>query len=435
MKRRDFLKYGGAGLAASTAVAGPLAPVASACTASHGCTGSPDTIELRIDDTRIMMVDGKYFTFLAFKRTDIGGQDFRVPGPVLRVREDQPVTISVRNDRPEAHGFNITGLPCATIASIPPGETRCVTFTAPKAGTYLYYDGSRNVREPTSVPPVLYRVLGLHGALVVHPVQSHTAAGSPTPYSTSTHTPAIVALFDALGTTERFQGGNPGGKWQPCAIDQEYAIQEKIWLCNQVDPRLNALVTSSGITLGSILLNIAGNFTPRYFTINGRSGVDLASGDDVVAKNFIGEPTLIRVLNAGLCHHSTHIHGNHLMELAQADLATGEVVVRDNILERDVWQTWPMQRRDMLLPYEVPPDIPFRNPVTGEAIAFVAGEATAGQAVAVAEEPFPLRFVMHCHTEMSQTAAGGNYPQGLVTHWEIQGPLGGRTALTGSASL
>ncbi len=123
------------------------------------------------------------------------------------------------------------------------------------------------------------------------------------------------------------------------------------------------------------------------------------------------------------------------MELSQADLATGEVVVRDNILERDVWQTWPMQRRDMLLPYEVPPDIPFPNPVTGEAIAFVAGEASAGQAVAVVEEPFPLRFVMHCHTEMSQTAAGGNYPQGLVTHWEIQGPLGGRAALTGSASL
>jgi hypothetical protein len=43
-----------------------------------------------------------------------------------------------------------------------------------------------------------------------------------------------------------------------------------------------------------------------------------------------------------------------------------------------------------------------------------------------AQEPFPLRYVMHCHTEMSQTAAGGNYPQGMVSHWEILGGVGGR---------
>jgi hypothetical protein len=24
--------------------------------------------------------------------------------------------------------------------------------------------------------------------------------------------------------------------------------------------------------------------------------------------------------------------------------------------------------------------------------------------------------------EMSQTAGGGNYPQGLITHWEMVGP-------------
>jgi hypothetical protein len=29
---------------------------------------------------------------------------------------------------------------------------------------------------------------------------------------------------------------------------------------------------------------------------------------------------------------------------------------------------------------------------------------------------------MHCHIEMSQTAAGGNYPQGLVTDWQMLGP-------------
>ncbi len=425
MKRRDFLKYGGAGIAASTAAVAPLGSAAEACTAAQPCPGPLGTIALRIDDKRIMMVDGKFFNFLAFKRTDVGSQDFTVPGPVLRIREGDSITISVRNDRPEPHGFNVTGIPAATIDCIPPGETRCVTFTAPIAGTYLYYDGSRNLREPVASPALLYRVLGLHGALIVHPVISHTDAGSPTPFSKSTHSPKLVALFDALGTCERFQGGDLG-KWKGCEIDQEYSFQEKIWLVNQVDPKFNNLITASGITQSSLLLNMLGNFLPRYFTMNGRSGFDLASGDDVCPANYIGEPTLIRCLNAGLCYHSTHIHGNHLMELARADLATGAVVVHENIIERDVWQTWPMQRRDMLLPFEVPPDIPFRNPVTKAAIPL---------SEAVVQEQFPLRYVMHCHTEMSQTAAGGNYPQGLVTHWEIEGPLGGRALRTNSASL
>jgi len=34
-----------------------------------------------------------------------------------------------------------------------------------------------------------------------------------------------------------------------------------------------------------------------------------------------------------------------------------------------------------------------------------------------------MRYVTHCHTEMSNTAGGGNYPQGIVTHWEMTEPL------------
>ena len=48
-------------------------------------------------------------------------------------------------------------------------------------------------------------------------------------------------------------------------------------------------------------------------------------------------------------------------------------------------------------------------------------------------EPFPLRYVMHCHCEMSQTASGGNYPQGMVTRWEIVGGLGGRAQLAAAS--
>jgi hypothetical protein len=36
---------------------------------------------------------------------------------------------------------------------------------------------------------------------------------------------------------------------------------------------------------------------------------------------------------------------------------------------------------------------------------------------------------MHDHNEISNTAAGGNYPHGLSTHWEISGPIDPQTVV------
>jgi hypothetical protein len=174
---------------------------------------------------------------------------------------------------------------------------------------------------------------------------------------------------------------------------------------------------------------------PSYFTINNRSGYDLHADYDgqlpVIAKNYIGEPTLFRIVNVGLAHHANHFHGNHLMELARVDLnpkstTYGQIIVPDNIFEIDTTAMWPMQRRDLLLPFEIPPDIPYQIPVSGP-----TGSQFQRMVNKQAQEPFPLRYVMHCHTEMSQTAAGGNYPQGMVCHWEVLGGLGGRAKATG----
>jgi hypothetical protein len=76
---------------------------------------------------------------------------------------------------------------------------------------------------------------------------------------------------------------------------------------------------------------------------------------------------------------------------------------RDNIVELDTWLMSPMDRKDLLLPFCKPPDIP-------------------ENAWPPRQEPFPFKYPMHCHIEMSQTAAGGNYPQGLVTDWQMLGP-------------
>lgn len=428
MDRREFLIYGAAGAAIGLVIE-PTAALAQ----------STATFQLAIGDVRTRMVDGEYVNQIGFSLVSgyvptgkVAPKPTRVPGPVLRVREGTPVQISVTNNRKEWHGFEITNIP-ASKTQIAPGGSAMVSFTAPQAGTYIYHD--------TWGGTPLYRLLGLHGVMVVEPASGKTAKGSITPYSLDKIDAgarySVSALFDALGMTERFQGGL-AGKWKPAALTTEHDIQEKIWVCSSIDPRLNALVTpdqpiASNRTLTSNIVNI---FEPQYFTLNNRCGYDLHADDKdgvdnysvvpVIPQNYIGEPTLIRCVNVGLCHHSNHIHGNHLMELADVDFTAnspsyGRQVVEGSILEVDTWEMWPMQRCDMLLPYEIPPDIPYRIP-----LASPTGSQFQRMVNGQAQEPFPLRYVMHCHTEMSQTAKGGNYPQGLVSHWELWGGLGGR---------
>jgi Multicopper oxidase len=381
MRRRHFLKLG------TLTVAAALAAPASQ---SIGAT-LPSQFALTIAPANVEMIDGTHVYMLLYFLDD------SLPSPVMRAAEGQEITIVVTNSDTRPHGFAITGIAAATVPSIAPGASATITFTAPAGGSYLYHD-------PFEAP--LYRVLGLHGAFIVVPTDGTTPVGSSTPFSRSKQTVQVQSFFDALG------GGHPrfpGEKWNPNDPDRE-----KLWLFSQTDPTLNAAVAAGATVSGS---GVQGTFLPRYFTINGRSGFDTAvhgssssgSGGDHEAARLIeptgrqGQPCLIRSMNAGLATHSPHIHGNHVMICADTD-ATQTSHCETHVYERDAWLLKPLDRIDVVLPFERPPDIPAASwpPV---------------------DEPFPLRYVMHCHTEMSQTAGGGNYPQGCVTHWEMTGPL------------
>jgi hypothetical protein len=430
--RRDLLELGSSAVGAYAAmtVASGAAGAAVVCTTPLAAS----TFNLAISSTSVELVDGEVVTMLCY--ATVGSATPRSPGPVLRVTEGDTVSITISNGRPEAHGFEITGVPGSKV-TIQPGQTCRVDFVAPIAGTYLYHDAT----APGA--PSLYRVLGLHGAFIVHPRNGFSRADISkrciTPYSMDrmalTDPVGVVKVsqvFEAFGNTARF----PGGKWEPCPLNRDFSYQEKIWIFNEIDPRFNALILPDRINRPRISASDASmrlNFTPRYFTINGRSGYDLANGYDVVIANYIGEPTLIRTICAGVTHHSTHIHGNAIFELAHYMLTNdafvpptgstrtglaasdiGRPILHTNIWERDAWPTWPMQIRDVLLPLEVPPEIPDWE-------RYESGNA---------DEKFPLKYVMHDHCEMGTTAAGGNYPQGAVTHWELLGPLNGRNTPT-----
>jgi Multicopper oxidase len=381
MRRRRFLQLG-----TLTAAAALTVPTSR----SFGAV-LPSQFALTIAPANVELIDGTHVYMLLHFLDDL------LPRPVMRVSEGQEISITITNSDSRTHGFAIVGIPSATIPAIAPGATATITFVAPVGGSYLYHD-------PYEAP--VYRLVGLHGAFVVVPTDGTTPVGSWTPFSRAAQTVQVQSFFDALG------GGHPrfpGEKWNP--NDSE---REKIWLFSQTDPTLNAAIAAGGTVSGS---GVQATFLPRYFTINGRSGFDTAvhggsssgsGGGHEDARSIMpsgrqGQPCLIRSMNAGLATHSPHIHGNHVMMCSETDDA-GISLCETHVYERDAWLLKPLARIDVVLPFERPPDIPAAS-------------------WPPAEEPFPLRYVMHCHTEMSQTAGGGNYPQGCVTHWEMTGPL------------
>lgn len=154
--RRRFVR----GLTALTAlgVAGAYVRNAWALAASAGPVELRGTdFDLTVDELPVN------FTGQARSATVVNG---RLPGPVLRVREGDTVTLRVTNRLPEMttihwHGVilpaDMDGVPGISFPGIAPGETFTYRFTLKQSGTYWYH--AHTLHEQT----------GLYGALIVEP--------------------------------------------------------------------------------------------------------------------------------------------------------------------------------------------------------------------------------------------------------------------------
>jgi hypothetical protein len=370
MRRRDFLHTSLIGLAAIAA--DPLVKIPSGMLADEAHAATPNgPIKLRMVECLKEMIDLNQVYHWGFDDTIRGP---RIPGPVIMATEGEVLDITVYNDLPHPHGFAITGVLAPKI--IPSNRSIRFKLRTPAAGIYIYYD-------PLNDP--LNRMMGLHSVLISVPAD---AAESHCPYSAPT--PAVEMLFQDLGSSPMF----PGYPWRP----QKTAV----WIFGQTDSYLHERVQKGSTKTGDDFVK---RFLPRYFTINGRSGYFSAhEANDTKLMDHVGNPWLIRNVNVGLWGHSPHVHGNHAYRLA----VNGQV--QRNVFLLDTWTMHPMDAVDMLYPFVKPPDIPDETWALCEA--------------GTQEEPFPMAYPMHCHQEVSQTANGGNYPQGLITHLVFEGPLG-----------
>ena len=409
--RRQFIKYGaytaaGALFASYAPIPGFLEGEAEAANVA---------INLTISEAMVEMVDKTAVYMWLF--ADAAGPSF--PGPVIGgaprfVFAGDKVTINVTNNLDEDHSFEIVGVPRTSTGRIPPGGRATVRFKAPDAGTYLYAD---TLNAPVN------RVIGLHGAMVVRP---RPRRGVNTPYTRPTTN--VQRLFGALGGPDF-----PGDAWSPDPASPRN--RERIWLIAQVDPTFN-LVAQNGGNADNGGLNpadfLSDKFIPDYYTINGRTGAFSSSpktAPDIVPEGFIGEPHLIRILNAGVATHSPHIHANHIYVLSVNNVVQPNVVFLDTFTLTTLEDNFQGglrggSRADWLLPFLRPPDIsgpttpPLRSLIPQELALTIPGSSGAPGV-----PQSPLMYPMHCHTEMSQTSIGGNYPHGLITHFIITGDV------------
>jgi hypothetical protein len=367
MNRREFVSYGSAAALAASLAGAVAGQSAEAQTAVQ--------FELHLEEIWEEMIDGEVLFALAYRDPVT-----RLIRPPLRMIEGATVSLKLVNKTRKPRRFALTGFVNDRFPLLPAGSSQTLTFVAPSAGSYIYHDTSEGA---------VGRLVGLHGPFVVMPADGRTARGTKTPYTSPTR--AQSALFDALGVSTRFQGE----PWRP-----ELPERNLVWMFGSIDPALNRQVEANRPI---DLVGLPDTFLPRYFTLNGLSGYDAAHDEKTVPKGYEGEPVLIRSMNAGAATHSPHIHGNHVFVVA--DVTSDSLASRksSNVIELDSWDLAPLWRKDVVLPFFKPDDIP-------------------EEAWPPREEAFPLRYPMHCHMEMSQTAAGGNYPQGLITDWEMSGP-------------
>ena len=96
-----------------------------------------------------------------------------IPGPVLRWREGDDVTLAVTNRLPDTasihwHGIrtpaNMDGVPGLSFPGIAPGETFIYEFPVPQSGTYWYHSHSAFQEQ-----------VGLYGPLIIEPMRAARA--------------------------------------------------------------------------------------------------------------------------------------------------------------------------------------------------------------------------------------------------------------------
>ena len=265
-------------------------------TVGIACTTGP-AFELTAKADYIMMPDMNTVYMWSY---GAGNGTFQHPGPTLCVTEGDAVTVTLHNQLPYGQATSIVfpgqdnvqvgGSPVqpdlangSLTNSVANGQDIIYSFTATRAGTFLYESGTDT---KTQVP------MGMFGALIVRPAADSSFAFAPILDGNN-------AVIDATSTY-----------FEP---DQEFMA-----LLSEVDPYQHA-AWELGLNQGRAFdLN---NYRARYWLINGRGFPDSVADNNVpwlpnqpygaLARIYPSSYALERFINVGSEEYPFHPHGQN----------------------------------------------------------------------------------------------------------------------------
>lgn len=219
--------------------------------------------------------------------TNVSGGVPLIGGVTLNANEGDTINLTVYNQTLESHDFAIQSAGVGPV-TIPAGGNKLLSFSAPPAGDYIYFDPSTDAQ--TKQPN---RAIGMYGALVVRP------AGQ---------------LPGAVGNV---WAGGPSYKKDYTWVLSDF---DKLW--NKADK--DRVVAPAA-------------YKATYAFINGDFGSHSIKNKTNSPQQNVGDTIAIRIVNPGMIAHPIHFHGYH-----------GEVWRVDNVrqtrvLEKDVINVGPMQ--------------------------------------------------------------------------------------------
>lgn len=295
MKRRDFLKFGSAGLASAVAGGTGLiswTPRAEAATISK---------TFYITDGTPTMITGETVYLRGYSSS---ASSLNVPGESMVVQEGDTVTIKIVNTLSTPHSFVIDGM--VDSGTISGGQTKTVTFTAKNPGSYVYYD---KLNAPYNT------LIGLHGGFAVMPYNkpNQLYSGSPT------------------------------------------FVQQYFWIFNDIDPIWTKAIQSgktpsTPYTPRYFTLNGLGGRPPGA-PGSGDPNIDAMVDPRSALRGSIGDRALVRAFNIGLADQSVHVHANHLEWLTENGQQRADIWNKDCIYIEGNKGAF-----DAIYPFEVPPD-------------------------------------------------------------------------------
>lgn len=263
-----------------------------------------------------------------------------------------------------------------------------------------------------------------------------------TPYSNPT--PAVQQLFDDFGTTVHL----PGLPWEE-GDNETFTppFRQYVWILHEASSRLFAEVGkyTPGQDFSAVQFvnsfqrnpfrSDGHNRKPEYFTINGHSGWFAAHNPYITPNQRVGEPVIVRILNAGLSMHSLHLHANHFYVIGVNN------TVQENPFLLDTFPVHPLDVVEWAIPFIRPPDIPNKRgiglpdmplisipnpsidhsvphpvwPPNEEMNMHFPKKGTKAGDFDISSRLSPIHYPMHDHSETSQSAQGGNYPIGMLS--------------------